>query len=59
MQAATDAFLIMSLILTLNCVSPSGNAPKKIEEDSLITTSSIIRRSVGIKAVSSRNNTFQ
>lgn len=50
MQAATDAFLIMSLILTLNCVPPSGNAPKKIE-DSLITTSSIISRSVGIKAV--------
>lgn len=58
MQAATDAFLIMSLILTLNCVPPSGNALKKIE-DSLITTSSIIRKSVGIKAVSSRNNTFQ
>lgn len=51
MQAATDAFLIMTLILTLNCVPPSGNAPKKIEEDSLITTSSIICRSVGIKAV--------
>ena len=51
MQAATDAFLIMSLILTLNCVPPSRNALKKIEEDSLITTSSIIRRSVGIKAV--------
>ena len=59
MQAATDAFLIMSLILTLNCVPPYRNALKKIEEDSLITTSSIIRRSVGIKAVSSRNNTLQ
>ena len=59
MQAATDAFFIMSFILTLNCVPPSGNALKKIEEDSLITTSSIIRRSVGIKAVSSRNNTLQ